>query len=473
MAFFGALAGCVGNADVMPANRPMTLLSTTPATVTARGGQKLTLRGRGFTDESLEVLVGRQRVRAEYVSATELIVRTPALMAGREPVVLAPDSPLGAELLGGLPVTALDLRFVEAPPYSLTPAAGTLGSAALSDVDGDGDLDLLTCGSRCEVMVNDGVANFASPADGGTAWTTALTEAARLVSTRDFDLDGADDLVLARGGAVEVWLHASPTAPTFVAHAVEAVTVGDLEGDGRPELITVENHVLRITRLNELPADAGAVDAGALDAGEDAGIADAGVVLTVQGARALTVADVDGDGRGDVVVATDAADGIALRLVLSARDGLREVPGGLPGSPVRAVTALVAGDFTGDGAVDLFVVGAGQDRLLVNDGAAHFFDASSTLLPVDNSNGTSVVAVDLDRDRDLDLVVGNAGATARVYVNDGAGHFLDKSPLLPIATRTLVDVRSGDLDGDGDEDLALFAQSALDSHLYLSVEPRP
>lgn len=67
---------------------------------------------------------------------------------------------------------------------------------------------------------------------------------------------------------------------------------------------------------------------------------------------------------------------------------------------------VAAGDFDGDGDVDLFVTNVGANRLLRNEGGGRFSDASA-LLPEERAWSTSAAFLDYDRDGDLDLFYAN------------------------------------------------------------------
>jgi hypothetical protein len=161
-------------------------------------------------------------------------------------------------------------------------------------------------------------------------------------------------------------------------------------------------------------------------------------------------ADLDGDGDADLVVAMEWAPHLIL---------LNDGAGRFVDAPERSPRTThdheeaVLADFDGDGSIDILLVSE-DDRareLYLNDGKAHFRDASDRLPGRAVSNGA--VAVDIDADGDLDIVIANAGAD-EILVNDGRGHFTDESSdRLPADTDVSQDVVAGDLDGDGDADL--------------------
>jgi FG-GAP-like repeat/IPT/TIG domain/FG-GAP repeat len=466
----------------------LALTAATPRRISARGGEPLTLRGSGFTAGSSVRLGDAPVDDLEIVSPTEVRFKSPPLFAGRASLVVKTAEGATAELPGGVEVLALDLRFVEAPPYALPSPVDSgmepsIKGAALGDFDGDGDSDLITCAVAvpCRFVENDGLGNFSDPVDSPTEprFPAGIPDVRALVAA-DFDGDGDLDLFLGFGaggpdmggpGAVYVndgkatFTDAGKEALTPDEDAFAAVAVGDLDGDGRPDLVianaTADSVPLRIQRniseadaIRFTPAIEGAIPA------RDWIVS------------AIALADIDGDGDLDILLATPgAADGLSLRLLLNEGGLFDEAPGGLPALLSDSITTLAVDDVTGDGAADILIIGAGQDRLLINDGAGHFFDATTGSMPLDASKGTSAALVDLDRDRDLDLVIGNAGATTRLYLNDGAGRFSDHTPLLPIRDDATVWVGVANVDGDADSDILVLNAAPGPARLYLSVEP--
>jgi hypothetical protein len=160
--------------------------------------------------------------------------------------------------------------------------------------------------------------------------------------------------------------------------------------------------------------------------------------------------DIDGDGDRDLVIAMERG---ANRLLLNDGAGrFEEASHRLPRDARDSEETAVA-DFDRDGDLDIAV--ANEDDLLpelyLNDGSARFRDESRRLAIRVKAN--AVVAFDADRDGDADLLFGG-DTVSHLMINDGRGRFRDDSVrrLPPIYMRTQ-DVAVGDIDVDGDLDL--------------------
>jgi hypothetical protein len=193
----------------------------------------------------------------------------------------------------------------------------------------------------------------------------------------------------------------------------------------------------------------------------------------------VAVGDVDGDDDPDLVVPVfsddDQTSGRPEILLLNDGHGTfaRDTEGRLPvlaGDDDWTLGVSLA-DYTGDGAVDLYLGQAERrQRLFVNDGTGRFRDESDddgtgvARLPTEPFRAAQTDAGDLDGDGDLDIAIVNDAAITtgepvpmgnHVLVNDGRGHFAVAA--LPL-TDALHDSRSlacGDLDGDGITDVVI------------------
>jgi hypothetical protein len=164
-------------------------------------------------------------------------------------------------------------------------------------------------------------------------------------------------------------------------------------------------------------------------------------MLSTEG-PALAVADVNGDGLDDVYIG--GAKWQAGQLYLQQRDG-RFRASAQPALAADSLSEDVDATFfdaNGDGHPDLFVVSGGNEfwdqaealrpRLYMNDGRGQFRRDTSAL-PAIFENGSCVVAGDFNGDGHIDLFVGGRvvarkyGLTPRSYLlqNDGKGHFTD------------------------------------------------
>lgn len=199
---------------------------------------------------------------------------------------------------------------------------------------------------------------------------------------------------------------------------------------------------------------------------------------TIKGPTHLSTADMDADGDLDILVASmgrvaPTSDEIGAVVVL-VNDGQQNFHNEQLIGGVHRVTDVRAGDFDGDGDLDL-VVGQlgyenGEIRWMENLGEGWTFRSHNLL----NLSGTiRTPVVDIDQDGDLDIVALVTQEWEEVYVfeNDGKAGFTPKM----IYGSTNEDFGSSglnlaDLDGDGDLDV-LFTNG--DSFDYLPPGPRP
>ena len=128
--------------------------------------------------------------------------------------------------------------------------------------------------------------------------------------------------------------------------------------------------------------------------------------------------------------------------------------------PAVSAAAVAVFDYDNDGDNDVFAVGApGRDaRLLRNDGAGAFVDATAAAGLALGVPGTAVAACDLDNDGYRDLYVGAASGegTDRLYLNTRAGGFTDVTASAfgdAVNIRGAASVACADIDGDGRLDL--------------------
>ena len=203
----------------------------------------------------------------------------------------------------------------------------------------------------------------------------------------------------------------------------------------------------------------------------------------------LALGDVNGDGRDDLFLGGPA--GRAGRLYIATEDEFRLAPGPWADDADCEDMAVLFFDADSDGDVDLFVASGGveadegeallRDRLYLGDGHGAFVRAPHGSLPdVATSSGAAALA-DVDGDGDLDLFIGGRtvpgryplAPPSRLLANDG-GVFRDATAewapgftALGIVTGALF----ADIDGDGRPDL-LVAQEWGPVAFFRNVDGR-
>jgi hypothetical protein len=200
----------------------------------------------------------------------------------------------------------------------------------------------------------------------------------------------------------------------------------DIDGDGGPELF-FGNQIYRLDSDNEFKRERVFRDRR-------------------EGLNAAVLADVDGDGHVDLMIADPDK---APQVVIADRYGQFTFPATSVSIPNLILPQVItAGDVNGDGKLDAWIgqykgpYDSGQmptpyydandgypSYLLIGDGTGSFTDATeaSGLGSKRFRRTYSSSFVDLDDDRDLDLVVVSDFAGVDLYTNDGRGHFTDVS----------------------------------------------
>ena len=205
---------------------------------------------------------------------------------------------------------------------------------------------------------------------------------------------------------------------------------------------------------------------------------------TAEWTNKVELADIDGDGRVDILFANGGDYDTPGEPVPSR---VFHNPG--PGKTWPEITAQVFGeqrflarvikvrDVNGDGAADVFVgtTFQTQSRLFLGDGKGAFHDATAAWLPQAPRSIGDAEFGDVDGDGDLDLAVAdqgegsmmkNAGARPRLWRNEG-DRFVDitETHLPAWAVRFCWELELLDVDGDFDLDLLCSSKRSPGSFL--------
>ena len=358
-------------------------------------------------------------------------------------------------------------------PYVTFPLGASAQAVAVGDLNGDGLDDVIATTSfglsgtpalRLHVLPQNEAGGLGSP-------VSYAAGNGRSVDVGDLNGDGKADVVTSEDGAVGVSLQAAGDLaavvkyPTRVSSFVEKVRVGDFNGDGRTDVVAIHwgsaSHDVDVFLQNA---------AGGLAAP---------VTYTVAhgGYDDLEVGDLNGDGRDDIVVMSGqlyAYDNFAVLLQNPAHTLDAPVYYDLGGDVLTQGAGV--GDVNGDGLGDV-VVSFGGNRpqsaigaFLQNTGAT--LDPVVSVPSYDIPQPVEVADVDFDG-RDDVVVVHGGWMRVGVY-RQRSDRSLGAEELYTIPYASHYDPHGlavGDVDGNGSADVVVADSNNQLVVLYSAAVP--
>jgi hypothetical protein len=327
------------------------------------------------------------------------------------------------------------------------------GPVVLGDINRDGYLDLvnfnITFDDRpSKLFLNNQNGGFAPPEDlalGTRIWRAALAD---LDGDNNLDLVMAinDDTAAANGTVAFNEGGGSFSDPVPVADSdlttALALDVGDMDGDGDIDLLLADAFGVSRVYFND--------GTGNFPSNRKL----TGACCTSLGAQ---VGDLDGDGDLDVVLGNQVS---ASQVFFNNGNGDFGGPLSLRGSLSTAGVALA--DFNADGWLDILLTNYGQASQIYYNRGGGVFDTFD-LLPGSGNYSTTVVTTDANGDGLIDILyAASSGQSAQLYLNAGQGSF--HSPLYLPGSANQGDgagVVAGDIDRNGTVDIAISPGAIL------------
>ncbi len=261
-----------------------------------------------------------------------------------------------------------------------------------ADVDGDGDLDLMSASSLDDKIAwyeNDGSQNFTERV------VSTSADRAFSVFAADIDGDGDLDLMSASVGDDKIAWYENDGSQNFTEHEVStsadgAITVFavDVDGDGDIDLLSASYFDNKIAWYEN-------------DGAADPSFTERVVSTNANRARSVYAGDVDGDGDFDILSASELDDKIAWH----ENDGNQTFTERVVSTNADFATSVYAGDMDGDGDLDLMSASLSDDKIAwyENDGAGDPSFAERVVST--NADGVNdVFTSDMDGDGDLDVI---------------------------------------------------------------------
>ncbi|MBJ94565.1 MAG: hypothetical protein CMP23_08825 [Rickettsiales bacterium] len=354
-------------------------------------------------------------------------------------------------------------------------ATGFTGAIAveLADMDGDNDLDVVAAAN--DPVTNssmDDITWWANDGSGGgwnpTIVDSALTDAHDL-ALADFDGDGAVDVLAISkrsNGKVRYSRNSNGDGSSFANNTLtsstgitdlSSIAIADIDADGDLDLAFTVASGYGYIRLTTSTAGTTTGLTSTFD-------------QNVEGAAAIRLADIDGDGLIDILASAFEGDRLTWWSQASGSQSPtwveHTVDQDLDGSLATAVA-----DLNGDGTMELLAAStlAGSIQWWQNAGN---YGAQWTLQTLPQQGSIySVGAADLDDDGDLDYFAAGSSHSARVawYSNDsGSATGWTRTILNNSNNVSFTHLISGDIDGNGSIDLiSSYSASGSSRKIFL------
>jgi len=372
--------------------------------------------------------------------------------------------------------------FLQARGRELSPDPLVLGrdagvepnTMAAGDLDRDGDVDLVSvnrCQSTLSLFFQASPSVFPSTPSPVSGTRGSLPFSAALA---DIDGDGAVEILSANegshdvsifkrndSGAFELWGDSIPAAPNG---RPRAVATGDIDGNQTLDVVVGENggNAIRVflqsfprtdppTFVERLPALVGSPE------------------TPLAGPESIAVADLNDDGRLDVVSANNGSSN--LTVFFQSADGRFVLQ---PGKPLNGPFSVAAGDVDLDGRVDVVATDTNSHRIAVyfQDSTGGLGDPVEVFVAAMSPRSPQAVAIgDVDADGLPDVGSANGGDNLTLFLQ-APGRRFPYAPLVvgsAATTDSPFSIVLADVDGDGDLDVASANRDSMTLAVFFSA----
>ena len=331
------------------------------------------------------------------------------------------------------------------------------GAVAFSDVDGDGDQDVIVTGRNSSLLrvailyVNDGNGNYSevlgTPFTGVNQGATAFSD---IDGDGDFDVlitgyDGASRIAKlysndGLGNFTEV------LGTPFLGTGRSAIAFSDVDGDGDEDVF--------ISGRNNLNNYSSSLY---LNDGNGNFTADTGTPFVGTYYGSVNFSDIDGDGDNDLLMTGEDGTSYLANLYTNNGSGVfTEVSGTNLVGVTESSTEF--SDVDGDGDEDVLITGLDSSsnktsKLYLNDGTGVFIEVLGNSF--DNISRGCIMFSDIDLDGDSDVIITGAADSeliAKLYLNDGTGNYTEFTPS-PFSGVGASHMAIADVNGDGIPDV--------------------
>jgi hypothetical protein len=330
------------------------------------------------------------------------------------------------------------------PQQVITTGAEGAISAYATDLDGDGDADVLSTSYYDDKIAwyenTDGLGSF-----GPQHVITTDADAARSVYATDLDGDGDADVLSASYWDDKIAWYENLGGGSFGPQQVITTSVGggisvyavDLDGDGDADVLSASYSDNKIAWYENLGGGAfGPQQVITLNANE---------------AWSVYATDLDGDGDADVLSASSHDDKIAW---YENTDGLGSFgPQQVITTDADAARSVYATDLDGDGDADVLSASYWDDKIAWYENLGGGSFGPQQVITTIAAGASSVYATDLDGDGDSDVLSASWFDDKIAWCENLGGGAFGPQQVISTDGDGPRSVYATDLDGDGDADV--------------------
>ena len=338
-----------------------------------------------------------------------------------------------------LPVHILLSIVVGQPVFTehvISSSADGATSVHAADVDGDGDMDVLSASAN-----DNKIAWYESHGSQDFTRHTITTSAAyaNIVYAADMDGDGDLDVLSASKNDDTIAWYENDGSESFTEHAISTSADGafsvyavDVDGDGDMDVLSASSGDDKIAWYEN-------------DGSES--FTEHAITTSADYANTVYAIDMDVDGDMDVLSASNYDD----RIAWYENDGTESFTEHTISTSANGAFSVHALDVDGDGDMDVLSASENDDKIAwyENDGSESFTEHA---ISTSADGARSVHAVDVDGDGDMDVLSASKNDdTIAWYENDGSESFTEHA--ISTSADGARSVYAADIDGDGDLDM--------------------
>ncbi|MEL6561003.1 MAG: FG-GAP-like repeat-containing protein [Bacteroidota bacterium] len=320
---------------------------------------------------------------------------------------------------------------------TITGNATSPRSVFAADIDGDGDMDVLSASTS-----DDRIAWYENNGSQSFTQNTISTDAdgASSVYAADIDGDGDMDVLSASGTDDKIAWYENNGSESFTEQSISTATNSpnaifaiDVDSDGDMDILSASRSDNRIAWFENDGSESFTFNT---------------ISTSASDAKSVYAIDVDGDGDIDVLSASTNDDKIAWY----ENNGSEVFTERTISTSADAANGVFAIDVDGDGDIDVLSSSEGDNKIAwyENDGSESF---TTRTISTSINGAFAVSATDIDGDGDIDVLAGAFGTSTTLLENDGTQSFTASA----VGSSSLA-LFPADLDTDGDMDVVTATQ---------------